>query len=258
MKKILVTLAGVLLAVAPATAALASTGTTSSPTITFWAAPVPVIGSALSDASTTPNVEVKVGWTMTSPNGISHAHVNDCDPDGDYCPTVWTYSGSGAATSVAGKFQSWQSASESSYPDAYATDSEGNTSNSVTGIGEFITDSGGATYSSGWKTSQCTCYTNGSILYSTTPRATATFDNADGFGGLVSFVSDTGSTRGEVAITFNGKTTDVSLHTSGATKNRVIVWNSGYISWDNYSNLTIKVISGRVDVEGIVGNYLGN
>ena len=90
-------------------------------------------------------------------------------------------------------------------------------------------------------------------LYSAKAGATATYQ----FSGsrLVSFVSDTGPSRGEVALSINGGAfKDVKLSGGSSTVNRVVVWNSGFLNDNDSYTLTVKVVSGRVDVEGFITN----
>lgn len=70
----------------------------------------------------------------------------------------------------------------------------------------------------------------------------------------MSFVSDTGPTRGEVALSINGHTKDVNLGVGSVKVNRVIVWNSGYLDTRKSYTLTVTVVSGRVDVEAFITN----
>ena len=57
-----------------------------------------------------------------------------------------------------------------------------------------------------------------------------------------------------MALKVNGQTVkDVNL-SGGSKVNRVIVWNSGYLNVNNSYTLTVKVVSGRVDVEGFITN----
>ena len=71
----------------------------------------------------------------------------------------------------------------------------------------------------------------------------------------MSFVSDTGPSRGEVALSINGGAfKDVKLSGGSSTVNRVVVWNSGFLNDNDSYTLTVKVVSGRVDVEGFITN----
>ena len=242
-------LAGTLLAAVPATSALASKAPSTVPSITFFKSAIPIIGSSLSDSSLGPNVEVKDGWTITSPSGIANADTQYCDFQEDDCNIIWTFAGGAyGPDSVTGKYQWWQGfTGEANNLVTYATDESGNSSSSGVMVGGELWDSTSATYSAGWKVSKCQCFTDGSVRYSTTPGATATF-NASG-ATMVSFVSEKASNRGTVALSINGgKATDVKL--TGATANRAVVWNSGYLS--GTSTLTVKVVSGRVDVDAFL------
>ena len=129
----------------------------------------------------------------------------------------------------------------------------GNTGSNSTFIDPALSDSGAASYSPGWKTSNCKCYTDGQILYSTKAGATATFHVS--YSRLVSFVSDTGpgpGRGGAEAQWPDGQGREPVWGSS--TVNRVIVWNSGYLNPSDSYTLTVTVVSGRVDVEGFITN----
>lgn len=248
---------GVALALGAASSASAQT----SLTITFFKSALPVVGTQLSDATLTPFISLKDGWTMSSPYGISGAEVFYCpasacdcsdEPSQGTCPMIW---GSEGVDTVTGKYQwSQQVGGDNVNLLGFAVDHHGNTLSNSTNISPSLSDSGSATYSPGWRASFCKCYTSGQILYSSTPGATATFQVNSPDDSLVSFVSDTGPTRGKAALTINGHTTDVNLKAGTTNGNRVIVWNSGYLKYPgNTYIVTVKVISGRVDVEGFIG-----
>jgi hypothetical protein len=248
---------GVALALGGASSASAQTN----PTFTFFKTALPVVGTQLSDSTLAPFISLKDGWTISSPYGISGAQVfycpaSACDcsvqPSQGTCPAIW--SGDGADT-VTGKYQwSQQVGGDNVNLLGFAVDHRLDTWSNSTNISPSLSDSGSAAYSPGWRASFCRCYTSGQILYSSTPGATATFQVSSPDDSLVSFVSDTGPTRGKAALTINGHTTDVNLKAGTTNGNRMIVWNSGYLKFPgNTYTLTVKVISGRVDVEGFIG-----
>lgn len=241
---------GVALALGTASAASAHVkGAPTAPTVNFFASPLPAVGTTLSNSTDTPSISLKDGWTMSSSHGIASAYVDFYN--GSSSKQVWSYSG--GADTVTGKYQWSQQIGNFTELDGSATDELGNTGSNSTYISPGLSDSGGASYGPGWQTSKCNCYTDGQILYSTKAGATATYQ----FSGsrLVSFVSDTGPSRGKVALSINGGAfKDVKLSGGSSTVNRVIVWNSGYLNDNDSYTLTVKVVSGRVDVEGFITN----
>ena len=250
---------GVILALVPASAS----AQTSPITLKFFYSPLPVIGTQLSDSSFNPQVTLRDGWTVTSPNGIANASVEQCQGQADPpCNTVWNYTGGGDKAS--GKYQWTQQAGPETDIDGTATDTLGNTASNSGGTDIYAGVSGysAASFSKGWHYSTCKCYTGGHILYSTTPGATATFVICGGQGDcqthdwtpMAAFVSDTGPGRGQVALSVTGLATHVVNLGVGSKKvNRVIVWDTPFLhpvfhAW----KMTIKVISGRVDVNGFL------
>jgi hypothetical protein len=236
------------LALAAGGASAVSAHVKDAPTVNFFASPLPTVGTTLSNSTNTPSIHLKDGWRMSSPNGIASAYVDF--RSGGSTSQIWSYSG--GADSVAGRYQWSQQIGTYSDLEGSATDKLGNTGTNYAYISPTLSDSGAASYSSGWKTSTCKCYTNDQILYSTKAGATATYHVS--YSRLVSFVSDMGPSQGVVALKVNGQTVkDVKL-TAASKVNRVIVWNSGYLNANDSYNLTVKVISGRVDVEGFITN----
>lgn len=257
---------GVVLAFSGASAASAQTG----PVITFFGAPFPVVGaqSGRTDYSAVP---LSDGWTVSSPNGIANADVQICD---EFCyQTLWTYPPGGkpgGADTVHGRAQ-WNqpiqntSGNDSAVLEGTATDELGNSStNSTNTIYPRLRRSSNASYGPGWRTARSPSYIggwvngkpSGQIHYSAKPGATATFQvsGSSSYPARVSFISDTGPAMGVVALSINGHTKDVSLRTGTANVSRVIVWNSGLLNLDEAYTLSVRVISGRVDVEGFITN----
>lgn len=260
-RRLAVAVFGLVLALGSASAASAQT---SPITLNFFYSPLPVVGSQLSDSTLTPQVSLKDGWTVTSPNGIANASVEQCQGQGDPpCNTVWNYTGGG--DKVSGQYQWSQSAWNAVTDiDGSATDKLGNTTGGGGGddIQANLYGYSAASFSKGWQFSTCKCYTGGHILYSTTPGATATFVICGGQGDcqthdwtpMAAFVSDTGPGRGKVAVSVTGlRTHVVNLGVGGVKQNRVVVWDTPFLhpvfhAWV----MTVKVISGRVDVDGFL------
>jgi hypothetical protein len=87
-------------------------------------------------------------------------------------------------------------------------------------------------------------------MKSSTVGATA---NLSFSGQMVTLVSDKAPGRGSASLYIDGKfLKTVSLTTSGATVNRAIVWNSPYLSSNASHILTVKVSSGRVDIDAFI------
>lgn len=174
-RRFAVTVFGVVLMLSGASVASAQTA----PSVTFFPSPLPLIGTQLSDSSPAPFIQLKDGWTMSSPNGIADAGVDFCGS----CDTIWQYpppGQPGGADKVSGKYQWSQQATQgtSSFVklEGAADDELGNHGQNSTAIFPELTDSMSATiYSPGWQTSSCKCYTDGLIRYSTKPGAPRPF-----------------------------------------------------------------------------------
>jgi hypothetical protein len=131
----------------------------------------------------------------------------------------------------------------------YGTDCLGNQSSGYASVSPSMEQQGAANYGAGWSSGACTCWSGGSVMKSSTVGATADYHF---YGQMVSLVSDKATSRGSVSLYIDGKfQKTVSLRTASGTVNRVIVWNSPYLTNATHV-LTMKVASGRVDVDGFI------
>jgi hypothetical protein len=217
---------------------------TAPPAINFQGAPSPVLGSVLSDSSGQTGVKIKQGWTIFDPDGVCTANANNgVNP-------AWTFVGNPKTTSSSGSFVWSLLASNFGEVDVNATDCVGN----PTGVGEGfflnLNQEGAASYSRGWSTGTCGCWSGGGVLKSSTVGAKANFPIT--FQRRVSLVSDKGPSRGKAAVYIDGVFKKTITLSAATTHNRVIVWNSGTFAFNSSHVLTVKVVSGRVDIDAFL------
>jgi hypothetical protein len=243
-----------LIAAAGAAVALVGLAATSAqadsngPNISYFKAPLPIIGTSLTNSSSTPGISVKDGWTLFDTDGVCSAYT-ELYQSGSGWSTIWSFGGSKSTTTVSSN-HAW-STPIGSYNELYAhgTDCLGNTSSQYDYVDPSLQQEGAATYGRGWTSSACSCWSGGAVLHSSKAGATANYTFS---GRLVSLVSNYGpnGTRGTVSLSIDGRAAhQVSL--DKAAQQRVIAYNSGYLS-DSQHTLTVKVVSGRVDVDGFV------
>lgn len=206
---------------------------------------MPIVGSTLSDSSPTPSLAIKDGWTISDAGGICSASVQLNQT------TIWSHTGSTATTTVSAHNQ-WthQIGTTDSLP-AAATDCQGNASSASDHVDPTLSQEGAATYSAGWKTGQCACWSGGTVLESSKVGATAKFSFS---GRLVTLISDKAPTRGKAALYVDGVYKKTVTLTSSIKANRLIAWNSGYLSANGSHILTVKAISGRIDIDAFLVN----
>jgi len=244
------------LGVAGVAALSAMTGSASADTLgpatKYFAAPIPIIGSTLSDSSGTPSVQMKDGWAVNDSDGICSA-TTDLDQGGS-TRTIWNAPSTGRTVTslINNTYTGSFKVGTYNYLETYASDCLGNTSYDYGYFNPDLAQQGAASYSAGWSTAAGSIWSGGSVMKSTKVGAKASFTFS--YSSMVSLVSDKASDRGKVALSVDGQpATTVSLN--GATKNRVIVWKSKYLSRNGTHLLTAKVVSGRVDIDAFLTTY---
>jgi hypothetical protein len=210
---------------------------------------VPVIGSSLSNSSNQASFPIKDGWSIYDPAGVCSGRTNFYSSDSRAWTTVWTYSGSRSTTTVTGKYQ-WTARLGAWYElDPYATNCLGNTSSGYGSVSPSLQQEGAATYSAGWSTGSCQCWSGGAVMESSRVGASANFSF---YGQMATLVSDKASSRGSASLYIDGKFQKTVSLSNSSPLNRVIVWNSPYLSSGASHILTVKVASGRVDVDAFI------
>ncbi len=107
-------------------------------------------------------------------------------------------------------------------------------------------------YSAGWKTSSCTCFSGGTVLYSTTVGASMTF-HYEGSG--LGLVTEKASNRGTAAIYVDGVKKATMNNKSSKPINSVIGFSAYFNDIDNNSHtLKVVVLSGRIDIDAFVAS----
>jgi hypothetical protein len=222
------------------------------PAFKFFQAPIPTVGSVLSDSSGSPYVTEKDGWAVNDGDGIcSPTYMNLYDGDTGTTTQVWNAPSTGRTVTslINNAYTGAFHVNGYSEFEGHATDCLGNTSSAYDYIDPTLAQQGAASYGAGWSTSQGAVFSGGSVMYSTKVGATATYT---GYGPLISLVSEQASNRGKVSISVDGQPATTVTLTKSATKNRVIVWNSKYLSTSGTHLVTLKVVSGRVDIDGFL------
>lgn len=223
-----------------------ATADTVGPAIKYFKAPIPVVGSTLSDSSGTPSFSLKDGWAVNDGDGVCSA-TTQLYREGVGWSTVWNAGGTPATTSLSGKHTWTTKVGGYDYLRTTASDCLSNTSSGYDYLSTGMAQQGAASYSAGWATAACACWSGGSVMRSSTAGARATYTFS---GRLVSLVSARAAGRGTVSLSVDGgPAQNVSL--GGTTLNRVIVWNSKYLSTGSHL-LTVKVVSGRVDIDAFL------
>lgn len=227
-------------------AALSPANAASGPAISYFTTAVPVVGTVLSNSSSQPSFAIKDGWTVYDPNGVCSARTDFYDGG---TTTIWSFRGNSSTNKATHKYQ-WNATVDGYQElDTYATNCLGDNSSGYTTIDPSMDQQGAATYGAGWSTAACSCWSGGSAMKSTKVGSSASYGF---YGRMVSLVSDKATSRGSVSLYIDGRfQKTVSLTTSGATVNRVIVWNSAYLKSASHI-LTLKVASGRVDVDAFI------
>lgn len=218
-----------------------------SPAVNFFKSPLPIIGSTLSDSTANPYFPIKDGWSMYDPNGICSAYVQHYTSSTGW-QTIWTFSGSPAKTRASGKYQWNYEIGTYQELRASATDCLSNNTTAYDDVDPSLSQEGDASYSAGWSTGHCACWSEGGVFKSSTVGAKANFSFT---GRLVTFISDAAPNRGRAALYIDGKYQTTITLTSPTTMNRLLAWHSGYLT-DTSHVFTVKVVSGHIHVDAFL------
>ena len=108
---------------------------------------------------------------------------------------------------------------------------------------------GVATYSHSWVTGHCTCWSGGTVKYSTVSGSTATFTF---IGRSVQLVSDVGPTRGTASVSIDGKSY-AGINTYSPTKRSLrIVFRTAGLKDTVEHTIVITTQNGRTDIDAFL------
>jgi hypothetical protein len=194
---------------------------------------------------------VKVSWTASDAgSGIASTRLS-VDAFGTGLATAGS---TGTATSVTRNhfWRPYSLASDYSYQyAASAVDAYGNASTTVLGadLSPLVyQQTNGVTYKGTWKSSSSSSYLGGSVRYSTSAGASASFRTS---GRSFGFVTTRAASRGKVKVYVDGVLKGTVTLTSSATRFRTLAYT---ITFSSSATHTIKLVvaSGRVDVDAFV------
>jgi hypothetical protein len=111
-------------------------------------------------------------------------------------------------------------------------------------------DDQSATFTGTWKTSSCTCFAGGTDRNSTVVGDTAEFKYS---GNSVALIAPRAPGRGKAQMLVDGIDRGTVDFSNPASLNRQVVW-TWYQDTTAVHTLTIKVLSGRVDVDAFVSD----
>ena len=197
-------------------------------------------------------VAATYGWRARDPQGICsqdlslEAIVPDLFIDRDNLP------GSARSASIrarVGGSTIYEDRTDSIYLISLdVTDCAGNMTTEDGGAGTALRQEDEATYSGGWVSGRCECYSGQGVRKTTTPGASATFTFS---GRSIGVVMPQAPNRGTVRILVDGRQRD-RINLAGPTRNRVVV--ASYVLPDAGPH-TIKVVSvdsKQVDIDAFI------
>jgi hypothetical protein len=233
---------GTIIGVGPASA------DTVGPAIKYFKAEIPVVGGVLSDSSASPTVPIKYGWSVNDGDGVCRAFT-ELTPNAMNKDVIWNYFGGKPDVSVSSTHTYNTRVGGGDRFVTNATDCLGNVTESVSLVACLLYQQVGdaASYSAGWSTATGAMWSGGSVMKSTKVGATVTYTFR---GTLISLISDKAADRGNASLSVDGGIATV-INLQGSTLNRVIASKSAYQNGDIHQ-LTVKVVSGGVDIDGFL------
>lgn len=211
------------------------------PTVAFNAR-LAVVGTVLSDSTTTPTVMLTTSWTQKDPSGI-------CVEAGwlyEYALAAWvSVPLSLGQTSFDYRYRLGTSRQFS----VYLRDCAGNGAYYYQyGPYTSLVQETAATYSAGWTTSKGAIWSGGAVLKNTTVGAKATYRFT---GTSVALVSDNAPARGSAKILIDGVQV-ATINCKSATKsNRVIMFTSRLLPGGSHT-LDVVLTGGRIDIDAFL------
>lgn len=188
-----------------------------------------------------PYTQYQAIWSQSDPSGI-------CSESGD----IFDFQTGDVYTSfntVTTSLSFYGYTGDSSEIEITATDCAGNTSYTTHDYkSTTVSQQGDASYSPGWTTAKCTCFSGGTDLYSSRVGASASFTYS---GTAVALVTEFNTNRGTFKVYVDGVYREViSTHADQAI--------SSVVGWQTYFNAfkthTVKIVvkSGRIDVDAFL------
>jgi len=116
-----------------------------------------------------------------------------------------------------------------------------------------LTQETAATFSPGWSTSHCACWSGGAVVRSSQVGARATWV-FDSWKPSIALVSDQGPTRGTADIYVDGIKVGSIIGYSRTTVNMVVAWSRVFADGNFAHTLDVVVTQGRVDIDAFLSS----
>jgi len=198
-------------------------------------------------------VPYTVKWTVTAPAGIcaESARIDD-----GYGATLASLDDSTAPfpTQLSYLSYPWGSYSNGDAPPnivVTVTDCGGNSTTASVNLAVRSEEEDRATFSAGWVTGVCECWSLRSARKSTGAGQTATYTST--FNGIA-LLSDRNPGRGTADIYLDGRFVRSLNAAAPTTTNRLIIWQTHFATKARHT-LQVRVTSGRFDVDAFLTTY---
>jgi hypothetical protein len=217
----------------------------SPPQINFTTAVKPVLGTLLSDSTSRPSLSATVAWSAYDPSGVTYQYAQVYN----YDTRSWTYvSLTGSQRSFDYRFRVG-----TSYRVALWTqDALGNGAWSYTYPYFSLAQEGAASYSAGWSTGSCACWSGGAVVKNSKAGATATYSF---YGSSIAYIGDRASDRGSARIYIDG-VLRATVNMQGSTKANRLIASSRIFASSGSHTIRVEVVGTaghpRVDVDAFV------
>ncbi len=198
-------------------------------------------------------VPFTVKWAVSAPAGIcaESARIDD-----GYGATLASFTKSAAPfpTQLGYLAYPWGAYSNGDPPPfvtVTVTDCAGNSDTAAINLPVRAHEESKATYSAGWGTGTCTCWSLGAVRKSTGAGQTATYTGT--FSGIA-LLTDRAPGRGTADIYVDGRFVRSINAAAPTTTNRLIGFQTHFAKTGTHT-LQVRVTSGRVDVDAFLTTY---
>jgi hypothetical protein len=206
-------------------------------------------GTTLSHGGSTPTFQAQIKWTAVDADGVcaQRVVVDRHDADGNFYSRS-TYNPAATARMLTTRAR----AGDYVYASVSASDCAG--SDEGVGEGRFtprLHQENALTYSAGWRSGSCSCWSGGGVMKVTRTGAKATYRFT---GSSIGIVMPKAANRGAVHVYLDGvKTRTISLYAAGSV-DRSVVWETAFATSAVHTLKLVSTGTKQVDVDALLIN----
>ncbi len=203
------------------------------------------VDTRLSDNSLHPTIPATVTWTAYDDVGVA-AQSGYFSPPGE---TVPLKPSTRRHRFGAVPLQAGGAGEVDAY--LYASDAAGNEGSGGHSFYVALNEEGAMTATAGWSTATCDCWSAGAVYRSTKAGASLQYQFS---GAAMAVIGDEAPGRGDLQVYVDGRL-QATVHTAGTTRNRLVLYQKRFSSYETHTVKLVAATSARVDVDALVTQF---